>query len=169
MDLSNLANLRYVLYGAIVLFVLLWPGKVGSKGLLKMAFALWAIGGFIMLLRGSLLLKTSPNPSLLVLSVCGMIALAVGLLKGKFILAKTCNRNIERLLAFNEPQPLKMVYSKRSWMVIAVMIAMGLVITLSSGVSPLVRGTVLQGIGLGLVVSSLQYFRAYKTLTKVSV
>ncbi len=143
----------------IVLFLL--PIKLAPGQLKLLAFSIWLIGGLIMVYLGILRL-TEGMGSMDMAMVTGAVtaALIIGLAKGKFILSKTSERNIHRIEEMTEPQKPMMVYSTRSWIVIAVMILLGM--SLNQGWIPLPlfwRGVVNIGIGTGLVISSLKYVR----------
>ncbi|MBY0450639.1 MAG: hypothetical protein K2X01_08460 [Cyanobacteria bacterium] len=145
----------------IVLFLLLLPVKLPSKSLLKLAFFLWATGGIVLCAFG--LSRLSDDPTFVLQSANGLLTLGlvavIGFFKGKFILSKTSQKNIDRLLAFTEPVKPIQVYSIRSWIVIGVMVLISLSLTWFS--APLFwRGVVNLAVGLALIVSSFCYLHA---------
>jgi hypothetical protein len=145
----------------VVLFLL--PIKMAPAQLKLLAFALWLIGGLILCWFGYLRITEGQaaggiDPNMMV----GVIvaALVIGIAKGKFVLSKTSQRNIERIDAMTEPQKPMYVYSTKSWITIAVMVLLG--VALNQGWIPLDlfwRGAVNLGIGSGLIISSLKYLR----------
>jgi hypothetical protein len=87
-------------------------------------------------------------------------AVLIGIAKGATVLSKAASRNITRLQAVTEPLPMRQVYELRSWILIAVMIGLSLVLNLLDAIPVLARGGVGLGIGLALFVSSIRYIRA---------
>ncbi len=150
-------------FSAPLLAALFWilPVKVSPKSLLKLAFVLWIIGGGMLLVTGAGRLGgVDPNITSPSFMVGLTIAVAIGLAKGKFILSKTSARNIARINEFNgEPQSLFKVYSLRSWIVIELMLLLSAALTFF-GAPMLVRGYVNIAVGVGLIISSLQYLSA---------
>ncbi len=150
-------------FSAPILAVLFWlfPIKVAPKTLLKLAFVLWVIGGGMLLITGAGRLGgIDPNITSPGFMIGLTIAVAVGLAKGKFILSKTSQRNIDRIQSFNdEPQSLFQVYSIRSWVIIELMLLLSAALTWFAA-PMLIRGYVNIAVGVGLVISSFQYLSA---------
>jgi hypothetical protein len=88
--------------------------------------------------------------------IAGVAALVIGYGKGKFVLSKTSQKNIERLNQVTVPQRLIHVYSKRSWILISLMVLIAMSLNWFH-VSGLLRGSINLGIGIALIVSSLAY------------
>jgi hypothetical protein len=104
-----------------------------------------------------LLSVSDPNPIMMIAAI--VIGLAIGYGKGKFVLSKTSQRNIERIDQFTEPKRPIQVYSIRSWIIIGVMVGISVLLTVLQ--TPLFwRGSVNLAIGFALVISSLTYLRA---------
>jgi hypothetical protein len=147
----------------IVLVLFLLPVRLSGTQLKGLAFALWLLGGLVMVWRGGLFLMQAltqtagASPALLALVV--LVALIIGAAKGKFVLSKTSRRNIERLDALTEPQRPIHVYSIRSWMMILLMVMISVSLTLFHA-PELLRGAVNLGIGAALIISSLAYAKS---------
>lgn len=144
----------------LVLILLLLPIKLSSLKMKSLALILWLTGGFILLGRGVTFLLQNPEPPssmLLIFSI--VLAVVIGLAKGKFVLSKTSQKNIERIDAFTEPKAPIHVYSVRSWIIISLMVLISLSLTFFNAPA-LVRGAVNIGIGAALIVSSLAYMKA---------
>jgi hypothetical protein len=146
----------------IVIVLLLLPIRLMGRQLKILAFAIWLLGGLILLGRGtyflwlaSLLTKTS----LALLALAAVLAVIIGLAKGRFVLSKTSSRNIERLDTLTEAQRPIHVYSVRSWIIIGVMVLISVALTVFA-VPNLIRGAINIAIGLGLLVSSLGYLKS---------
>lgn len=146
-----------IIFGLIAIL----PFKIRPHQLKALAFTLWLVGGVFLCYRGLERLMNVDDISRVgfnTVVIAGLIGLAVGLAKGMFVLSKTSNKNIERLDALTEPLPPRNVYSKRSWIVIALMI--GIAMTINFGLIPMpiyIRGAVNLAIGFALIISSLNY------------
>lgn len=141
---------------AIVLFLL--PIQMTGTKLKVLAFAIWLTGGIVLLCLGGFRLFGT-GVSLAMLGLTLFLAATIGLAKGKFVLSKTSQKNIERLDALTETRRPMHVYSVRSWVIIAIMVAISVSLTIFS-VSNLVRGGINVAIGLALIVSSLAYLKS---------
>jgi hypothetical protein len=139
----------------IFLLLLLLPIRLTARQLSRLAFALWLVGGVFLLSRGALWLFGSGETTLM-LGVGTVLALAIGFAKGKFVLSKTSNRNIERLCQLTEPQRPIHVYSVRSWVTIGIMVLISVSLWLFQ-VPDFWRGSVNLAVGAALIMSSLVY------------
>lgn len=152
--------IRVLAVPAIALLFKVLPVRLQSGGLLKLAFLLWLLGGLSLLLAGYGRLSAAGAFELSPMMVAGLIiAVGVGLMKGRFVLAKTSAKNIERLQEFTAPRPLFDIYSMRSWIVIGVMLLISASLTWFSA-PMMIRGFVNIAIGLALTVSSFRYAAA---------
>ena len=91
----------------------------------------------------------------------GLISLGVlvGFFKGRFVLSKSVNRVVERILSFSGPVLLSQIYSKGYCFLILGMMALGMCMKWLP-ISPLIRGTVDVGVGTALMQGALFYFTA---------
>jgi hypothetical protein len=163
----NTPNIPIMPFVILVLFLL--PIKLQPQQLKKLAFSIWMAGGVVLTILGvSRLMGVQegvmpPSPAILAMALVASIV--IGVAKGKFVLGKTATRNLARLNALTEPQKPIHVYCVRSWVIIALMV--GISVLLNSGVLPLelwLRGAINIGIGLALVVSSFNYVMQPKPL-----
>jgi hypothetical protein len=145
----------------IVALLLLLPIRMGVQSLKKLAFTLWLVGGIVLFSRGTnFLLESAAIQNIPLLAGLVAVALAIGFGKGKFVLAKTSLKNIERLNQFNEPQKPIAVYSLRSWIMIALMVSISVALNIFQ-VENIVRGPINLGIGFSLIISSLAYLKSF--------
>lgn len=86
------------------------------------------------------------------------LGLFIGYLKGKYVLAKSALKGIERILQFPSPVSLQRIYSKKYYILLGGMLAMGLSIKFF-GFQLDVRGFVDVTIGSALINGSMVYFR----------
>lgn len=150
--------LRVLLLPAIALLFALLPIKVAPKRLIHLAFLLWLVGGISLLVAGANRLASLPTESLMTPMVIGGLVLAViiGLAKGRFVLSKTSARNLQRINEMTTTQKLANVYSLRSWITIELMLILSAALTWFAA-PLLIRGIVNIGVGLALMVSSRVY------------
>ena len=91
------------------------------------------------------------------------IALLVGFIKGRFVLAKTVKRVVMRIVKLSEPVRFKDAYSPAYWVVIAFMMTLGM----SMKYLPIpidIRGMIDVAVGSALIIGALLYFRAARAV-----
>ncbi len=149
---------------AALLFSIL-PVRVSKQQLLSLAFSLWMVGGIGLSFAGAQRLsQVYAETDLTLLLVALVITVVVGIAKGKFVLGKTSQRNIERIQHLDGPQKLVQIYSTRSWIIIGIMLLLSASLTIFS--APIFwRGIVNLGVGLALIMSSLNYLNTASTAT----
>ncbi len=142
----------------IAILLLALPVRLAPRSLGWLAFGLWLLGGVVLLSLGAARLAQAARGETAPVVVAGVaaIGLALGAAKGRFVLRRTAQRNIERLAALDRDQRPIHVYGIRSWVVIGLMAALSVGLTLG-GVPPLWRGMVNLAIGAALAASSLNY------------
>jgi hypothetical protein len=142
----------------VAVLLLALPVRLGPRSLGWLAFGLWLLGGVVLLSLGAARLaqaargETTPA----IVTVVAVAGLALGAAKGRFVLRRTAQRNIDRLAALERDQRPIHVYGIRSWVVIFLMTALSVGLTLA-GTPPLWRGMVNLAIGAALATSSLNY------------
>lgn len=87
-----------------------------------------------------------------------MAALYIGYFKGRYVLGKSAKRGVERIQSFENPAPIKNIYSAKYYIIIGSMVALGISIKYM-GLSNDVRGMVDVIIGSALVNGAMIYFR----------
>jgi hypothetical protein len=87
------------------------------------------------------------------------IGLLIGFFKGRFVLAKTVRRVVTRIVSLPLPIKLKDAYSPSYWILIAGMMALGLVFRFLPIPIDL-RGLIDVAIGSALINGAMLYFRA---------
>ncbi|HKQ04388.1 MAG TPA: hypothetical protein VJ464_04610 [Blastocatellia bacterium] len=146
----------------IAVILLLLPVKLTPRTLVKLAFFLWASGGTVLVALGVLrMADASLTIRASVIIATSLVWLVIGIAKGKYVLAKTSQRNIERLRAMTEPQRPIRVYSLRSWLVISLTVALSLALTLFN-TPPFWRGGINLAVGFALLMSSINYLISLK-------
>jgi hypothetical protein len=148
----------------IALVLILLPVRLSSLQMKGLAFFLWFVGGLVLSWRGAVFLFEGANPpSHVLLGLVVFAALVIGIAKGKFLLSKTSQKNIDRIDAFTAPQRPIQVYSLRSWIIIGIMVLISVSMTklTEAGlIQEWLRGAVNLGIGAALLMSSMAYIKA---------
>jgi hypothetical protein len=147
---------------APVLFLglLLLPVRLSPPAIRRLAFALWLLGGLLMMVRGVLRFRDAwPATPLPLLYGVAAGAVLLGWVKGRHLLLRASQRNLARLRAIDAPLWPVQVYPARSWGLIGLFMLAGM--SLGWMGAPMIwRGAVSVAVGLGLVCSSFAYVRA---------
>jgi hypothetical protein len=137
---------------------------------LKMAAGLWGMVGFGLLMAGLVFLFGHRTMSTLPGSgeevgitegISFMIALIIGVVKGKKVLPKVAKKNIARIEALPERSPFYMTYSAKSWMLVLGMIVIGRAIR-ALGAPHFVVGAIYVAVGIALLLGSCVYLTDHK-------
>lgn len=115
---------------------------------------IWAVAGVLLLYKGLKILSDLPDKT----AASWWIAagLFIGFLKGRFVLAKTVQRISKRILALQLPIQFSDAYPKSYWLLIAFMMALGMVMRL---VPDQWHGFIDVAVGSALMNGALLYFR----------
>lgn len=124
---------------------------------LALGGALWVMIGIMLCVRGGAALLASGRLWLVV------PAFLLGLLKGR-LLARTAEKNIERLLSQPGRRCIGGVYSWSAWLFVAIMAGFGVFLR-TLHVEPSLYGTILLTVGLALLRGSLPCFAACRNHT----
>jgi hypothetical protein len=85
-------------------------------------------------------------------------ALFIGFVKGRFVLKKTADKGVKRILSFPNPARLTQIYDAKYYLLIGLMVCLGISIKFL-GISNDIRGFIDVAIGSALVNGSMSYFR----------
>lgn len=89
---------------------------------------------------------------LVLISIC----LIIGYFKGRYVLAKTVRKSVERIMLLPNPSSLAQIYAKKYYLLLAFMMLLGFIAKLM----PMdVRGAVDVTIGAALINGAMLYFR----------
>lgn len=122
------------------------PGVHTTTHLL-LAASLWTMVGFLLIARGIHWLWTGQQ---LLLVLPGLF---LGTLKSFFILDKTAKKSIKRILLLKDGTCLGAVYSKKTWLLVLLMMGIGMVLRRAS-LPASVLGIIYITIGWALLFSS---------------
>jgi len=138
---------------------------LNKKRLTKIAGGLWCIIGFILVIRGLDLYQiaeTDQHSTKVSITISGIVAVLIGLIKGRFVLSKTANRNKTRIYNLNDPVGLKDLFSKPFYFLIPMMMGLGIILrTFNEYLGGyIVVAAIYCGVGMALIVSSRVYWLA---------
>ena len=94
---------------------------------------------------------------------CIALGLLIGFCKGRFILVKTVRRVVSRIVSLPLPIRFKDVYSVSYWVLIAGMVALGMILRFLPIPSE-IRGIIDVAIGSALINGAMLYFRAARSI-----
>jgi len=155
--------------------------KFSHSTLIYLSGLIWLAVGLMLLRIGvNLLIPASPLESLVtgplvhfltpylgdikaVLATILIFALAVGYLKGRFVLGKSARKGVERILTFPNPTHVSNLYSAKYYILLGGMVALGISIKYL-GIPNDIRGMIDVTIGIALLTGALIYFRYAATL-----
>lgn len=136
---------------------------LNKKRLTKIAGGLWCIIGFFLIIRGLdlyRLAEADQNSTKIAITISGIVAGLIGLIKGKFVLSKTANRNKNRIHNLNDPVSLKDLFSKPFYFLIPMMMGLGIMLRSFNEYlgGYIVVAAIYCGVGMALIVSSRIYW-----------
>jgi hypothetical protein len=129
------------------------------RGWIAFSGFLWfAIGGSL-LYKGLKFISLGPSQEMGTMLIA--LGLAIGFLKGRFVLSKTVARVSSRIASLPLPIRFKDAFSKSYWILIGCMMALGMLFRFLP-ISVEVRGVIDVAIGSALINGAMLYFRAAK-------
>ena len=136
---------------------------MNKKRLTSIAGGLWCIIGFVLVLRGLDLYQLAAaeqHSTKNAITISGIAAVLIGLIKGKFVLSKTANRNKTRIYNLNGSVGLQNLFSKPFYFLIPMMIGLGVMLrTFNEYLGGyIVVAAIYCGVGMALIVSSRVYW-----------
>jgi hypothetical protein len=87
-----------------------------------------------------------------------VIALFIGYLKGRYVLGKSAQKGVVRILTFPNPAPLSQIYSLKYYVLLVLMMGLGVSMKYI-GLNDDVRGFIDAIIGSALINGAMIYFR----------
>lgn len=86
------------------------------------------------------------------------VSLFIGYFKGRYVLAKSAQKGVDRIRSFPNPTSLVNIYSPKYYVLLGAMIGIGMSMKYL-GIPPDIRGMVDVAIGAALVNGAILYFR----------
>jgi uncharacterized membrane protein len=134
-----------------------------KERLIKIAGGLWGIIGFTLVIRGFglyQLAEMEQHATEIAITISGIVAGLIGLVKGKFVLSKTARRNKTRIHNLEDPIKLYNIFSKPFYFLIPMMMGLGILLRSFNEYlgGYIVVAAIYCGIGIALIVSSRIYW-----------
>ncbi len=138
---------------------------MNKKRLTTIAGGLWCIIGFVLVVRGLglyHLAEIEQNSTEIAITISGIIAGLIGLVKGKFVLSKTAHRNKARIHNLIDPVGIQDIFSKPFYFLIPMMMGLGIMLRSFNQYlgGYIVVAAIYCGIGMALIISSRVYWFA---------
>jgi len=133
------------------------PKRMSNNFLLFLAGIVWIFVGIILLFLAFSWLSTASNLNIYLFASAGVI---LALLTHHFGFLKITDKNSKRILLMNEKRGLFAFITWKSYLIIAVMITLGIVLR-HSAIPKQYLAILYIGIGLGLILSSVRYIRIF--------
>ena len=136
---------------------------MSKERLIKIAGGLWGIIGLMLVIRGFglyQLAEMEQHATEIAITISGIVAGLIGLVKGKFVLSKTARRNKTRIHNLEDPVKLYNIFSKPFYFLIPMMMGLGILLRYFNEYlgGYIVVAAIYCGIGMALIVSSRIYW-----------
>lgn len=131
---------------------------VSCRTHLLAAAILWTVVGAVLACIGVRFTFMGDARVALVVLVC---AAAAGILKALFVLGRTANRAIDRILVRGDGRCLGGFFSWKTWLFVLLMVTLGRLLR-SNGVTPLLIGFIYTAVGTALLVASRHFWMAWR-------
>ena len=137
--------------------------RLNKKRLTIIAGGLWCIIGLVLVVRGLSLYQLAEmeqHATKIAITISGIAAGLIGLIKGKFVLSKTAQRNKNRIYNLDDPVGLQDIFSKPFYFLIPMMMGLGILLRSYNEYlgGYIVVAAIYCGIGMALIVSSRVYW-----------
>jgi hypothetical protein len=136
---------------------------LNKKRLTIIAGGLWCIIGLVLVVRGLSLYQLAEmeqHATKIAITISGIAAGLIGLIKGKFVLSKTAQRNKNRIYNLDDPVGLQDIFSKPFYFLIPMMMGLGILLRSYNQYlgGYIVVAAIYCGIGMALIFSSRVYW-----------
>ncbi len=135
-----------------------WKPAAGVRAHLVAAAGLWTMVGLGLAAAGLAWSFGTPLPWSLLLAAAGIGA---GLVKGRYVIRRLAERNASRIIARGDGHCLGGFLSAKTWLLVVVMMASGMVLRRSAVPRP-VLGVVYSAVGTALLAGSVILWRALR-------
>ena len=145
--------------------------RLNKKRLTIIAGGLWCIIGLVLVVRGLSLYQLAEmeqHATKIAITISGIAAGFIGLIKGKFVLSKTAHRNKNRIYNLDDPVGLQDIFSKPFYFLIPLMMGLGVLLRAYNEYlgGYIVVAAIYCGIGMALIFSSRVYWFAESEVQK---
>ena len=136
---------------------------MNKKSLISIAGGFWCVVGLFLIVRGFGLYQLAgkeQHSTQVAILVSGIVAVLIGIIKGKFVLTKTARKNKIRIKTLQEPVGIHEIFSKPFYFLIPMMMGLGIFLRSYNEYlgGYVVVAAIYCGIGMALIVSSRAYW-----------
>ncbi len=132
---------------------------VSARTLNILAALVWYIGGIVLLPKGSSLLIEADalNPGQVWPWLAAVVGVGLGSLKAIFLFNKSCQKNLNRIAALEEPK-LWQFYSPKFFVMLTLMISLGATLSrMAHGNYPFLIGVGILDLGIAIALLGSSY------------
>lgn len=134
------------------------------RGWIIFSGSVWVVIGLLLLYKGLQFLQLAQTERK---SLYMAIGLMIGFLKGRFLLVRSVQRVVRRIISLPEPIRLKDVYAPSYFLLVLAMMGLGILLKFLP-IQFEVRGLIDVAVGSALTNGAMFYFRVAQTYDKSS-
>ncbi|MBT5868796.1 MAG: hypothetical protein HOH38_08155 [Nitrospinaceae bacterium] len=136
---------------------------MNKNSLISIAGGFWCVVGLFLIIRGFGLYQLAgqeQNATQIAITLSGITAGLIGLIKGKFVLSKTARKNKNRIHQLEDPVSIHQLFAKPFYILIPMMMGLGVLLRSYNEYlgGYVVVAAIYCGIGMALIVSSRTYW-----------
>jgi len=136
---------------------------LNKNSLISIAGGFWCVVGLFLIIRGFGLYQLAgqeQHATQIAITLSGITAGLIGLIKGKFVLSKTARKNKNRIHQLEDPVSIHQLFAKPFYVLIPMMMGLGVLLRSYNEYlgGYVVVAAIYCGIGMALIVSSRTYW-----------
>ncbi|MBT5027488.1 MAG: hypothetical protein HOL15_08935 [Nitrospinaceae bacterium] len=136
---------------------------MNKNSLISIAGGFWCVVGLFLIIRGFGLYQLAgqeQHATQIAITLSGITAGLIGLIKGKFVLSKTARKNKNRIHQLEDPVSIHQLFAKPFYVLIPMMMGLGVLLRSYNEYlgGYVVVAAIYCGIGMALIVSSRTYW-----------
>ncbi len=136
---------------------------MNKNSLISIAGGFWCVVGLFLIVRGFGLYQLADqeqHSTQIAITLSGITAALIGLIKGKFVLSKTAKKNKTRIHQLEDPVGIHQIFAKPFYFFIPMMMGLGVLLRSYNEYlgGYVVVAAIYCGIGMALIVSSRTYW-----------
>jgi uncharacterized membrane protein len=136
---------------------------LNKNSLISIAGGFWCVVGLFLIVRGFGLYQLADqeqHSTQIAITLSGICAALIGLIKGKFVLSKTAQKNKTRIHQLEDPVGIHQIFAKPFYIFIPMMMGLGILLRSYNEYlgGYVVVAAIYCGIGMALIVSSRTYW-----------
>ena len=141
---------------------------LSKNSLISIAGGFWCVVGLFLVVRGFGMYQLADHEqhsTQVAIILSGIAAAVIGLVKGKFVLSKTAQKNKTRIYELEDPVRIHQIFAKPFYILIPMMMGLGILLRSYNEYlgGYVVVAAIYCGIGMALIVSSRTYWTTEPT------